>query len=376
MEPRDVFTENLARLSGVLLEHYDIVLIFSPSTITYATGIRAPSGVLALTRECGPLMAVPLLDYTRTLGQAPREIELFVAFRGGEEQIQSDVPERRVIRGGLVDAARHFAEKCGAKKVGADLGHADYRTAKILADKLGAEDASELIENVRAVKTSGEIELIEAAARIAEDAFRSVLEHIGEGASEASLAGLLYKEMLERGAWSEAFPSIVAFYAHTALPHHTPTLLRLAPPGPVLFDWGAVYWGYRSDMTRTFWHGGVAPERFRLHLEAVLEAQGEAADTIAAGVEAWEPDNAARRVLSRRGLDKFFIHGLGHGVGIDIHEKPFLRPGSKTILEKGMVVTVEPGVYIPGIHGIRVEDMYLVTASGARRLTRLSRIIQ
>ena len=375
MEPREVFAKNLARLSEVLLEPYDMVLIFSPSTITYATGIRAPSGMLALTRECGPLMAVPLLDYTRTLEQAPREVELYAAFRGGEESIRTDIPEKLIIRGGLVDAARYFAGKCGAKKIGADLGHSDYRTAKALTEKLGAEDASGLIENVRAVKTSSEIELIEAAVRIAEDAFRSVLEHLGEGVSEASIAGSLYKEMLEREAWGEAFPSIVAFYAHTALPHHTPTPLRLASPGPVLFDWGAIYWGYRSDMTRTFWHGSAPPERFQLHLEAVLEAQGEAADAIAAGVEAWEPDNAARRVLSRKGLDKFFIHGLGHGVGVDIHEKPFLRPGSKSVLEKGMIVTVEPGVYIPGIHGIRVEDLYLVTASGARRLTRLSRII-
>jgi Xaa-Pro dipeptidase len=132
--------------------------------------------------------------------------------------------------------------------------------------------------------------------------------------------------------------------------------------------------GYVSDTTRTLWHGGGGAE-FRKLIELVAEAQGAAIDVIGPGVEARDPDMASRRVLAREGLDKFYNHGLGHGVGVEVHETPYLAPSSKDVLEPGNVVTVEPGFYIPGVHGVRVEDMVLVTKRGARLLTRLSRII-
>jgi Xaa-Pro dipeptidase len=371
-----VFDVNRKRLSNLLEEkNLDLLILASPSNVTYATGIRSPSGILVLSKECPPTLVVPLLDYDRTVSQAPPEADILIAYRGGEESITAEVPKKKVIKGGLSDAAKHIAEKCGAKRVGADLSATSYQMARALIEKLEAVDLASDIFRLRAVKSPDEVALIEKAVRIAEEGFRRLLDYIDSGITEQKAAGKLFYEMLSRGAWYEAFPTIVAFYSNTAYPHHTPTGLSLGAPGPLLVDWGAIHMGYRSDMTRTLWHGGPAPARFKRVLEAVLQAQEEAMDTIAEGVEAWEPDRAARRVLEAEGLGKYFIHGLGHGVGVDIHEEPYLRPGSKTVLEKNMVVTVEPGVYLTGLYGIRIEDMVLVTPSGAKRLTRLPKLL-
>ncbi|MCE4625296.1 MAG: Xaa-Pro peptidase family protein [Desulfurococcales archaeon] len=370
----DVFRGNLKKLSKLLDEEFDTLVLFNTSNITYITGLQAPSGAAILSRECPPALAVPLLDYQRVSDHALREFEVYIAFRGGEESIEAEVPKSRVIKGGVVDAVKEILRKCGAKRVGADLSAAPHSIAKQAIEKAGAEDVTQRLYKIRAIKDPREVELIEEAAKIAEAAFSAALSKLLEGVSELELAGLIHYEMRKRGAWYEAFPTIVAFYSNTAYPHHTPGSVRLGKEGPVLIDWGAVTRGYRSDMTRTLWHGTPAG-LFKKHLEAVARAQAEAIDTIHAGVEAWEVDRAARRVLEKEGLARYFIHGLGHGVGIDVHEEPYLRPGSKTVLEKGMVVTVEPGIYLPGMHGIRIEDLALVTPSGARLLTRLPRIL-
>ena len=371
-----VFGENLSRILAIADEKgLDAVILLSESNITYSTGIRSPSGAAILSRKCGNTLVVPLLDYYRIIALAPRGFEVYATYRGAEEGLEADVPRSRILRGGLVSAIRAVIEKCGAKKVGADLSSASHSLAKLLQDKAEPVDIDSDIRKARSVKSEGELSLMEGAIRIAERAFEKLYGALSEGYTEASAAGELLHAMLSLGAWGEAFPPIVAFYSNTAFPHHTPTQLMLGNPGPVLVDWGAVSQGYRSDMTRTWWYGGVAPEKFRSVLETVLEAHDEAIDTISAGVEAWEPDNAARRVLSRAGLLKHFVHGLGHGVGIDIHEAPYLRPGDKTVLEPGMVVTVEPGVYINGAFGVRIESMVLVTRGGARVLTSTARIL-
>jgi Xaa-Pro dipeptidase len=371
-----VFEENRRKILQLIEEkNLDAIVLAGESNITYTTGIRSPTGMLLLSHKCPPSLAVPLLEFHRISLQMPPEFEIYVVYRGGEENIEAEIPKKKIIKGGLTDGIHFLIKKCGIEKLGADLSNVNYQTGTVLKNKTGAEDVSTDIAKVRAVKSNLEIELIQEAIRIAEDSFRSILDKLTEGTTESRAAGLLFSEMLSRGAWYEAFPSIVAFYSNSAYPHHTPTSLVLGEPGPVLVDWGAIYKGYRSDMTRTFWYKNKVSENFRNHLEQVIEAQEEAIDMISAGVEAWEVDNAARRVLGKYGLAKFFIHGLGHGVGVDIHEEPYLRPGAKTVLEKGMIVTVEPGIYLPGLYGIRVEDMILVTSSGARVLTRLPKTL-
>ncbi len=369
-----VWSGNRRRLlSAAEEEGLDSLVLISKGSQIYATGLRDPSGAVILSRDCGLVILVPLLDYHRMLASAPGDARVVAFYRGSEESIEADIPKRDLVRGGLVDALKSVLGNCGGK-AGGELSTAPYGLARKL-EELGVRDAGGIISRVRSVKSRDEIALIEHAARIAEDSFARLLSLLDEGISEAEAAAELYKSMVAGGAWGEAFPTIVAFYDNTAYPHHTPGGLRLGVEGPVLVDWGAVYSGYRSDTTRTFWWGAGSSEAFTRHLEDVVEAVNKAYDVLGPGVKAWEVDNAARVYLRKRGLARYFIHGLGHGVGVDIHEEPYLRPGSETELEPGMVVTVEPGVYMPGLYGIRVEDLVVVTPSGFRVITRLPHII-
>ncbi len=354
----------------------EVLVLLGKGNIVYATGLREPSGALILSRECGDVMLVPLLDYHRASASSPRDVEVKAFYRAGEEAIKGDAPGRDLIVGGLQDAVVKIVEECrrGSHTVGVDLNWAPSSIIRALEVKIQLVDSSGDVAKIRSVKSDWEVEAIEASLRIAEDTMRRVLGEAREGVTELELSGHASLNMRRLGAWGEAFPTITAFYENTAYPHHTPTQMKLTLPGPLLVDLGAVLAGYHSDLTRTLWWGAGGAE-FRKKIEMVVEAQESAIDTIAPGVEAWEPDRSARLVLEKGGMSSYFTHGLGHGVGVEIHEEPYLRPASKTVLEKGMVVTVEPGIYIPGLHGVRVEDLVLVTARGRRVLTRISKIL-
>ena len=382
MEYPALFRRNRNKLvEAALAEGFDGVLLLSASNILYATGIREPSGFAYISDSCGDFIATSLLDAHRIEMQAPREAEVIVFYRSGEELLDTAGVERsRRVEGGVKEAIDAILRRCEPKRIAADLSQAQAAVAdwaRGAANSAGVEiaDFTEKVSDVRSVKEDWEVELIMKAQSIAEEALRRAIEAITPESREASLAGIVKKELMELGAWTEAFQPIVAFHENTALPHHTPTDRILGPSGAVLFDLGAVYTGYRSDLTRSFWWGGGGSE-YRKLLEAVSEALSEAVDSIAPGVQAWEPDKTARLILEKRGLSKYFIHGLGHGLGVDVHEKPYLRPGSKEELKPGNVVTVEPGVYMPGLHGARIEDVVLVTKRGRRVLTRLSRLLE
>ncbi len=351
----------------------DALILAGKPNIIYATGIREPSGVMIVSDKCGDYLITPLLDYHRMLLDAPREVEVLAAYRKGEEDIKPPLPESEVIDASPTEAALKILDKCGDVKIGSDMEWQPYNQARVLAER-GVVDVSGRIRKLRSIKDEWEIEAIVRAVGVAEEALRTAINSIREGVSEAEVASLINSTIASNGGWREAFPSIVAFYQNTAYPHHTPRLVRLGKPGPILVDLGAVVDGYHSDMTRSFWWGPGGVE-YRGVVEAVLEAQAAAIDRIAPGVEAWEPDKDARRALERHGLARYFIHGLGHGVGVEIHEEPYMRPGMKTLLEPGMIVTVEPGVYINGLYGVRIEDLALVTSKGRRILTSFSRII-
>ena len=366
MEP---WKANRRKLLALLEEKgVEALILANPSNITYATGLRDPSGALVLSSKCGDHLLVPLLDYHRA--EKASDIEVHAFYRGSEEGIKADLPKSRVILGGLVDAIAKVLSDCKGK-IGADLSATGYQLAKSLGEKLSPVDLAPDVSRIRSIKSEAEIRLVVEAVGIAEKAFSRALQMLEEGVSEAQIAGLMEAEMRREGAWGPAFQTIVAFYSNTAYPHHSPGWDKLSVPGPVLIDWGAIYNGYRSDTTRTMWWGGKTSSQFMKHLEAVVEAANTALDLVAPGVQAWEVDSAARRVLAREGLDKYFIHGLGHGVGVDIHEEPYIRPASKTILEPGMIITIEPGIYLPGLYGIRVENTVLVTKTGYRVLNTL-----
>ena len=366
---------NRERLLSIAEEEgIDTLVVVGRSNIIYATGIRDPSGYLILSRNCPPKLLVPLLDYYRILDQAEKDFEVYAFYRGGEEGVKAGVPKRYLLSGSIVESITTLAGECGGK-VGVDAAYGGYTLVKDLLSKGDYSDASRLFSKARRVKSPGEIELVKKAAEIAEEAFTRIMNSLVEGVSEAEIASLLALEMRKRGAWGEAFPTIVAFYANSALPHHSPGQTRLGVEGPVLIDWGAIYWGYRSDMTRTMWWGSTTTDQFQRILESVEEAVNAALDVLGPGVVAAEVDNAARVVLDKKGLARYFVHGLGHGVGVDIHEEPYLRPGSKHELEPGMIVTIEPGVYLPGLFGVRIEHLALVTPSGFQLLTRLPSLI-
>ncbi len=346
----------------------DALILLNPSNITYATGARDPSGVLVLSRKCGDSLIVPLLDYHRA--SRIEAVEVYAFYRGSEEGIKSEIPPKKLFEGTLTDALKKLLDNCSTKRI-ADISLASYQVAKSIVEKLEAEDASRDIMKIRSVKDENEINLIIEAVNMAERAFSTAFGSLEEGVSETDIATLIESEMRKKGSWAPAFPTIVGFYSNTAFPHHSPGWDRLSVPGPVLIDWGAIYKGYRSDTTRTMWWGVKAPAQFQKHLESIIEAVYSALDLLGPGVIAGDVDNAARKTLEKAGLSKYFIHGLGHGVGVDVHEEPYLRPASKTELEPGMIVTIEPGIYLPGLYGIRIENTVLVTKTGYRILNTL-----
>lgn len=354
---------------------FDGLVLLAPSNATYVTGLRGPSGAVLLSNKCPSKILVPLLDYQRVLDAVDNDFEVVAVYRGADETVEADIPARKLVRATLADAILQFTGDCGGKW-GSDISSLSYSIASKLSSR-GIEDASKLISKVRSIKSPLEIEAIRRASAIAEEAFSRLINDLEAGVSESEAAAKLYEYMVLGGAWGEAFNTIVAFYANTAYPHHTPwSNSRLGRPGPVLIDWGALVDGYRSDTTRTLWWGGSrASDSFVRHLEAVEDAVNRALDILAPGVKAWEVDNAARTALRKAGLAKYFIHGLGHGVGIDIHEAPYLRPGSQEELEPGMIVTIEPGIYLPGLYGIRIEDLVEITPSGFRVITKLPHIL-
>ncbi len=351
----------------------DALILAGKPNLVYATGIREPSGLLIISDKCGDHLITPLLDYNRIAVDAPKDVSVVAAYRRGEEDIKPPIPDSEVINASPTEAAFKILGPCGNIKIGSDLEWQTYTQARIMDEK-GVTDVSGRIRKLRAVKDEWEIEAIIKAVRVAEEALRKAISGIQEGVSEAEMAALIHEVIVSSGGWGEAFPTIVGFYQNTAYPHHTPHTVRLSKPAPILIDLGAIVDGYNSDMTRSLWWGSGGRD-YRSVIEAVLEAQASAIDRIAPGVEAWEPDKDARKTLEGHGLSRYFIHGLGHGVGVEIHEEPYLRPGMRETLEPGMVVTVEPGVYMNGLYGVRIEDLVLVTGKGRRILTTFSRII-
>ena len=225
-----------------------------------------------------------------------------------------------------------------------------------------------LLAKLRWVKDANEIATMRAAAALGCRLFEAVLGTIEPGMSENAVAAEMEYAARMAGAEGMSFPTIVASGKRSALPHGKATAAKLPRRGFVTLDFGVVLDGYCSDMTRTV-HMGKASAEERDAYDAVLEAQETAVAAVAAGVAAGAVDEAARGVLRRSGLDKWFTHSTGHGVGLEIHEGPRLAAKQTQTLEAGMVITIEPGVYMPGKFGIRIEDMVLVTANGGEVLT-------
>lgn len=280
----------------------------------------------------------------------------------------------------MADAVAHTLKESKCKRVGFEANFTTVGQHDALEDALETlEYECELVplENVmvnqRKVKDDHEIGLLRKSAEVAEEAFEAIRSEIQAGQTEGYLAGLLIMEMKARGADDPSFPPIVATGPNSALPHYRPNESSIAKDTLLLFDWGARVGGYCSDLTRTFAIGRVPAKLKKIH-NIVLEAQQTAIDFLRPGVTTTQADQVARDVIKKAGFDKHFGHSLGHGIGRDIHEMPSLRKsGGDEELRPGMVVTVEPGIYLPGEGGVRIEDDVLITHSGSEVLTSLPR---
>jgi Xaa-Pro aminopeptidase len=229
-----------------------------------------------------------------------------------------------------------------------------------------------LVESLRAVKDASEIERIREAARLGSQVMEETIRLIRPGVTEIEIASEIAYRMRRKGASGESFEAIVAAGPRSALPHARPTARRIGKNELVVLDLGAILRRYCSDLTRTV-HVGKASARVRQWYQAVLDAQAAAKHAVKSGVTCGAIDAAARNVLQRKGLGRYFVHSTGHGIGLEIHEDPRIARDQKKILETGNVVTLEPGVYVEGVGGIRIEDDVLVTPRGAEILTTTSR---
>jgi Xaa-Pro aminopeptidase len=288
-----------------------------------------------------------------------------------------------VIREGKMDPT--LAEtilNAKVKRVGFEANRATFGQIhaldKAIKDRAGKESVElvpveDLLVNIRKVKDDHEIALIRKSAAIAEEAFNAIRDEIKVGETENHLAGLLIMELRSRGASDSSFSVIVAAGSNSSLPHYRPGDVLVKDAQPLLFDWGAIYDGYCSDITRTLMLGSVSAKMKQIY-KVVLEAQQAAIEFIRPGVTTQQTDRVARDVIDDAGFKDFFGHGLGHGIGREIHELPTMRrTGGDEELRPGMIVTVEPGIYLPGEGGVRIEDDVLVTHSGCEVLTTLDK---
>jgi Xaa-Pro aminopeptidase len=328
------------------------LLVTNLTNIAYLTGFRGSAAVALFNPHEGVLWVDP-----RYALQAREEA-------WGVEVIKE--------RKGLHTAVAEWLKTNKVRRVGYEEAHltcADFsRLRQGAGRRIEFVPIAGLVELLRAVKGEEEVRKIRGAGKITAEVFEKVVEGVRPGVSELELSAEIEYLMRKKGAEGVAFETIVASGARGAFPHARASRKLLKENELVIFDLGAILGGYAADMTRTVYLGRP-PRRVRRLYNTVVEAQEKAVTSALPGVRAGDVDAVARRTLARQGLGRFFTHSTGHGVGMDIHEMPRLARGEKVRLETGHVVTVEPGIYLEGWGGIRVEDTILVGPAGPEVLT-------
>jgi Xaa-Pro aminopeptidase len=276
---------------------------------------------------------------------------------------------------GLIEKAGMLAKKLGLRKIGIEPGATRLTDMRAMRKefkgvKIRPEDG--MVGELRLIKSQWEVAQIEKALRIQEKCFKELCAELKPGITERQAAARLRYLMVTQGADDQAFDSMFQINSNSSLPHGRPTDRALPDSAIILMDWGAKLGGYHSDLTRTFFIGRIAPRLRKIH-GIVMEAQARAVERIGPGVPLAEVDKAAREHITKAGYGKAFGHSTGHGLGLDIHEAPSLSSRATSELRPGMVVTVEPGIYIPGLGGVRIEDDVLVTPNGHRVLSNLEK---
>ena len=335
----------------------DILLVTELTGVRYLTGYTGSNGLVLI----GPELRQFITDF-RYVEQAAEQVDpSFERIRAPQDLLDSVgelLPPARPLRLGFDDAATSVSEY--------------RRLAALLPDGVELVPAGGLVEALRLVKEAVEVEQILAATQIADAAFEALLAGGLVGKTELELAVALEFEVRHRGAEAVSFPPIVAAGAHGAMPHAQPRDVAVQRGDMVVIDWGARQNGYCSDCTRTVAAGTADSEASEAY-ELVLSAQLAGLGAVRAGAVGQAVDRVARDVIEAGGHGEHYGHGLGHGVGLDIHEAPRLSQRSSDVLAAGTVVTVEPGVYIPGRFGIRIEDLVVVGDTEPRILTGISK---
>lgn len=331
---------------------FDAFYVTDPANRFYLSGFSGTTGALLLSRE-----QYCLLTDFRYTGQA-----------------SSESPDYKIIEvpGSYNGIIAEILKDNSLFRLGCEGDHLTYNQFSDLKKMLpGIElrPGSETVEQLRICKDDSEIRHIEEAAYLADQSFTRVLAAVKAGVTEREIALQLEYFMRQSGADGVAFKIIVASGSRSALPHGVASMKTIQSGDLVTFDFGAVYRGYNSDITRTVVVGRLEPRQREIY-EIVLEAQMSAISAIKAGVRAAAVDRAARGVIEKKGYGRYFGHSTGHGLGLNIHENPRLSAKDETILRPGMVVTVEPGIYLPGWGGVRIEDTVVVEDNGCRILTR------
>lgn len=337
----------------------DLLLVSNLVNVRYLSGYTGSNGLVLI----GPDTRVFLTDFRYT--------------EQAEQEVYPEFERVTVAQNLTTDALNYLPD--GALRAGYESEAVTVdqyeRMREQFPERVELVAVKGLVENMRLVKDEHEIELIAEAAKIADAALEALLAGGLEGRTERELALALEHDMRLRGAESPSFDSIVAAGPHGALPHATPRDVKIERGQLVVIDWGARYAGYCSDCTRTVAVGEPGPEA-REAYELVLGVQQVGLDEVRAGGNGKEIDKAVRDIIYGAGHEGHYGHGLGHGVGLEIHEAPTLSFRAEDILRAGSVVTVEPGVYLPGRFGIRIEDLVVVGEDGVRILTSIPKALR
>ena len=345
----------------------DAYLISGVANVTYLTGFKGEASHLVVSKNK----------------------DILVSDARFTEQIKNECPGLEALirppTKKTLDMVAEAIRSIKALSIGFEcqvLTVSDFESLKEILPECSWLATRERVETQRMVKEPIEIEAICAAIKMAQDAFTSLSKSLSTSQTEKNVADELERLMRSMGAQCAAFPIIVAAGLNAALPHAIPSQHCIGNESLLLVDWGASSpSGYKSDLTRVLdTHNfsktkgqAESKDKLRKIYSVVQMAQKAAFDSIKPGVKALDVDRAARQLIAEAGYGEYFGHGLGHGIGLQIHEAPWLRPGSETVLEPGMVFTLEPGIYLPGWGGVRIEDNILVTSSGAEYLTGISR---
>lgn len=341
----------------------DTIWVLQPENRRYLSGFKATDG--QLTESSGSLLISKDSLILVTDSRYTTEAET--------EAVDFDVT---TLKKGFTENFSEIVSKLGTRVLGFDENHVPWGVHHELAKKLRKlsppvrlAPVKGLVEGMREIKDQDEIKAMSAAADLMSEILSAVIKKLRPGKTEKEIAWEIEGLAREGGADGLAFPSIVASGPNSALPHAVPTDRKVRSKEPITFDVGVKIDGYSCDMTRTIFLDGATP-KFRKIYKTVRNAQLAALKQIRPGIKSTVPDSTARQIIRGAGFGDYFGHSLGHGVGLATHEGPRLGPEKPVELREGMVVTDEPGIYIPGLGGVRLEEMVVIEKDGPRILTR------